>query len=67
MKRVQARRRQALGEIEQEKTRLDGEVTNLRTFEREYRSRLKSYFTEQLAALESSPEAGAAGATGEAS
>jgi DivIVA domain-containing protein len=48
------RRREILGEIEREKTRLDGEVENLRVFEREYRGRLKSYFTEQLAALESS-------------
>ena len=28
------------------------EVENLRSFEREYRSRLKSYFTQQLEALE---------------
>ncbi len=53
---TEARRREALGEIEREKTRLDGEVTNLRTFEREYRSRLKSYFTEQLATLDGSLE-----------
>ena len=30
----------------------DTEVEDLRGFEREYRSRLKSYFTEQLAALD---------------
>jgi DivIVA domain-containing protein len=59
------RRREALGDIEREKTRLDSEVTNLRTFEREYRSRLKSYFSEQLAALEHTPTQ--APATGEAS
>ncbi len=50
------RRREVLGEIEREKTRLDTEVANLRTFEREYRGRLKSYFTEQLAALDGSGE-----------
>ncbi len=47
-----SRRREALGDIEKEKGRLDGEVENLRTFEREYRSRLKSYFSQQLAALD---------------
>ena len=50
------RRREVLGDIEREKTRLDTEVANLRTFEREYRGRLKSYFTEQLAALDGSGE-----------
>ena len=53
---TEARRREALGDIEREKTRLDSEVTNLRTFEREYRDRLKSYFTEQLSALDGSLE-----------
>ena len=47
-----SRRREALDDIEKEKGRLDGEVENLRTFEREYRSRLKSYFSQQLAALD---------------
>jgi hypothetical protein len=41
-----------LGEIEKEKGRLDSEIENLRSFEREYRSRLKSYFTQQLEALD---------------
>ena len=35
--------------MEKEKGRLDSEIENLRAFEREYRSRLKSYFTQQLA------------------
>ncbi len=35
------------------------EVENLRSFEREYRSRLKSYFTQQLEALDSASETGA--------
>ncbi len=52
------RRRELLGEMEQEKGRLDGEIENLRAFEREYRSRLKSYFTEQLEALDGSGEGG---------
>ena len=52
------RRREVLGEIEREKGRLDGEIENLRSFEREYRSRLKSYFTQQLAALDGNGEGG---------
>ena len=47
-----------LGDLEREKRRLDTEVEDLRGFEREYRSRLKSYFTEQLEALEGSGEGG---------
>ena len=49
---TEARRRELLGDLEKEKSRLDADVENLRTFEREYRSRLKSYFTQQLEALE---------------
>ncbi len=46
------RREELLGEMEKEKGRLDGEIESLRAFEREYRSRLRTYFSEQLAALE---------------
>ena len=35
----------ALGDLEKEKEKLNAEVENLRSFEREYRSRLKSYFS----------------------
>ncbi len=49
------KRQQLLGDLEKEKVRLNGEIETLRTFEREYRSRLKSYFTQQLAALETNP------------
>ncbi|TIC80985.1 DivIVA domain-containing protein [Nocardioides sp. GY 10127] len=45
------RRQQMFGELERERDRLSGEVENLRSFEREYRSRLKSYFSQQLEAL----------------
>ena len=45
------RRRQMFGDLERERDKLNGEVENLRSFEREYRSRLKSYFTQQLEAL----------------
>ena len=40
-----------------ERDTLSGEVDNLRAFEREYRSRLKTYFSQQLEALESSGSA----------
>ena len=55
---VDGKRREMLGDLEREKRRLDTEVEDLRGFEREYRSRLKSYFTEQLQALEGSGEGG---------
>jgi DivIVA domain-containing protein len=51
------RRRQMFGDLEKERDKLNGEVENLRSFEREYRSRLKSYFTQQLEALSGSTEA----------
>jgi DivIVA domain-containing protein len=61
---TEARRQELLSDIEKEKSRLDAEVENLRAFEREYRSRLKSYFSEQLAALDGDGEGGEL-ATGE--
>jgi DivIVA domain-containing protein len=45
------RRRQMFGDLERERDILNGEVEKLRSFEREYRSRLKSYFSQQLEAL----------------
>src|SRR4051794_13730058 len=45
------RRRQMFGDLEKERDKLNGEVETLRSFEREYRSRLKSYFSQQLEAL----------------
>lgn len=50
------RRQQLFGELEREKDHLTTEVETLRNFEREYRSRLKSYFTQQLEALNNSSE-----------
>ena len=46
------RRQQMFGDLEKERDKLNGEVENLRSFEREYRSRLKSYFSQQLEALD---------------
>jgi DivIVA domain-containing protein len=45
------RRTVLFGELERERDKLNSEVESLRAFEREYRSRLKSYFTQQLEAL----------------
>jgi cell division septum initiation protein DivIVA len=50
---TEARRKELFGNLDKEKERLDQEIENLRAFEREYRSRLKSYFTQQLEALDS--------------
>lgn len=55
---TEGKRSQALADIEREKQRLDTEVDNLRAFEREYRSRLKSYFSQQLEALDGRGEGG---------
>lgn len=52
------RRQQMFGDLEREREKLNGEVENLRSFEREYRSRLKSYFTQQLEALAVPSEGG---------
>ncbi|WP_239021812.1 DivIVA domain-containing protein [Nocardioides jishulii] len=46
------RRTQMFGALETERDKLNGEVETLRSFEREYRSRLKTYFSQQLEALE---------------
>ena len=45
------RRQQMFGDLEKERDKLNADVENLRSFEREYRSRLKSYFSQQLEAL----------------
>jgi DivIVA domain-containing protein len=50
------RRAQLFGDLEKERDKLNVDVENLRSFEREYRSRLKTYFTQQLEALAGSAE-----------
>jgi DivIVA domain-containing protein len=47
-----ARRSQLFGDLERQRNGLEREVENLRAFEREYRSRLKAYFEQQLQALD---------------
>jgi DivIVA domain-containing protein len=56
------RRAQLFGDLESEKRRLSVEVDDLRSFEREYRARLKTYFSQQLAALDSAETPAADGA-----
>jgi DivIVA domain-containing protein len=53
------RRTQLFGDLEKERDKLNLDVENLRSFEREYRSRLKTYFTQQLEALHGSAESAA--------
>ena len=55
------RRQQMFGDLEKERDKLSSEVENLRSFEREYRSRLKSYFTQQLESLNAGAEPPASG------
>ena len=55
------RRQQMFGELEKQRDKLNADVENLRSFEREYRSRLKSYFTQQLEALEGGGDNGRPG------
>ncbi len=50
------RRKVMFGDLERERDKLQAEVEGLRSFEREYRSRLKSYFSQQLQALDSNVE-----------
>ena len=50
------RRQQMFGDLEKERDKLNSDVETLRQFEREYRSRLKTYFTQQLEALANGSE-----------
>lgn len=49
---VTERRQELFGQLEHDRDSLAGELEDLRAFEREYRSRLKSYFKSQLQTLE---------------
>ncbi|MDQ6688546.1 MAG: DivIVA domain-containing protein [Actinomycetota bacterium] len=62
---TEAKRRELFDSLEEQKARLEGEVDNMRAFEREYRSRLKSYFNQQLEALQGAGDDAAAPASGE--
>lgn len=56
---TEARRKEIFGDLERERDNLTVELENLRSFEREYRSRLRNYFTQQLEALDGNGETAA--------
>jgi DivIVA domain-containing protein len=58
---TEERRKTLVADVDAEKTRLDAEVDKLRTFEREYRAELRTYFEEQLAALDGQGTGGVLG------
>ena len=49
---AEAQQRQQIGVLEQERSVLEAKIEELRTFEREYRQKLKSYIESQLQELE---------------
>jgi DivIVA domain-containing protein len=53
MREAEEKQRQTLGSLEQERSLLERKIDELRAFEREYRSRLKSYLEGQLRELDS--------------
>jgi DivIVA domain-containing protein len=62
-----ARRREELtGELDRQKAALSTEIERLRTFEREYRTRLREYLTDQLDALDGEAAAASAPSPGTA-
>jgi DivIVA domain-containing protein len=52
IREAEEKQRQTLGSLEQERSLLERKIDELRAFEREYRSRLKSYLEGQLRELE---------------
>ncbi|WP_425339206.1 hypothetical protein [Microterricola viridarii] len=56
----EAKQRAQIGALEKERSALEAKIDGLRTFEREYRAKLKSYIEGQLHELEAStaPSAG---------
>jgi DivIVA domain-containing protein len=60
-KEADDRRAQVFGKLETDRDELAQTIEELQQFEREYRARLKLYFTEQLQALEASEDGSTAG------
>ncbi|RNE59454.1 DivIVA domain-containing protein [Cryobacterium tepidiphilum] len=56
---AEAKQRQQLNELDKERSVLEKKIDELRTFEREYRQKLKSYIEGQLHELESESPVGA--------
>lgn len=63
---TERRRQELLGELVREKAALKQEIEHLRTFEREYRNRLREYLTSHLATLDGEEAEGATLPTGPA-
>jgi DivIVA domain-containing protein len=63
---AEERKTQTLGSLEQERSQLERRIDELRSFERDYRARLKAYLETQLRDLEAKAAvaAGGPGATG---
>ena len=61
---TQQRRESLFGDIERQKAELEAEIETLRTFEREYRAQLRTYFEDQLASLEGLGTGGVVGDPG---
>ncbi len=53
VREAEQKQRETLGDLEQQRQVLQGKVEQLKSFEREYRSRLKAYLENQLHELES--------------
>ena len=51
---AEAKQRQQLNTLDQERTALESRIEELRTFEREYRAKLRSYIEGQLKDLDQS-------------
>jgi len=60
---AQERHRKAMGSLVQQREELERRVDDLRGFEREYRSRLKAYFEDQLRELEAGSQQDTGGFT----
>jgi cell division septum initiation protein DivIVA len=58
VREAEAKQRETLGTLEEERAALQRKVEQLRNFEREYRSRLKAYLEDQLKQLEAKASAG---------
>jgi CRISPR/Cas system-associated endonuclease Cas1 len=53
VREAEAHHRSDMNRLEQEKAMIEHRIQELRTFEREYRTRLKSYIESQLSELDS--------------
>jgi DivIVA domain-containing protein len=58
IREAEAKQRETLGDLEEQRQVLQRKVEQLRSFEREYRSRLKAYLEDQLKQLEAKAASG---------